>query len=53
MKTDYTFDQDATHEINDFNNIISINSNEDIDDMLDFDFDYDVNEMYYALNGTH
>ena len=33
----------------DLNNIISINITEDIDDLQDFDFDYDPNEMYYAL----
>ncbi len=52
MKTDYTFEEVAENEI-DYNNIISINSSEDIEDMLDFDLDYDVNEMYYALNGTY
>jgi len=33
------------------NNIISINDHADIeDDTEDYDFDYDPNEMYYALN---
>lgn len=53
MKTDYTTNQTATENEIDYNNIISINSAEDIEDMLDFDLDYDVNEMYYALNGTN
>ena len=52
MKTDYTFEQEPTQEEADFNNIISINSADDIEDMLDFDLDYDVNEMYFALHGN-
>jgi len=31
-------------------NIISINSS-DTSEEFDYDFDYDPNEMYYALNG--
>ena len=52
MKTEYTIDQIVTEDETDINNIISINSAEDIEDMLDFDLDYDVNEMYFALNGS-
>lgn len=34
------------------NNIISINnSNETDEDIQDYDFDYDPNEMFWALNG--
>jgi len=37
---------------NNLNNIISINSAADADDEIeDYDFDYDPNEMYWALNG--
>ena len=53
MKNELTklekFEKFDTHVIN----IISINeSNEDEivdEDLMDFDFDYDPNEMYYAL----
>lgn len=34
----------------DLNNIIKINSvTENIDELQDFDFDYDPNEMFFAL----
>ena len=38
---------------NDMNNIIRINNSAELDndDTEDYDFDYDPNEMYYALNG--
>ena len=43
---DSSFDGD-----NDMNNIIRINNIDDADDDFeDNDFDYDPNEMYYALN---
>lgn len=48
MKTNYTSENFLENDT-DLNNIISINSSEDIEDMLDFDLDYDVNEMYFAL----
>ena len=35
-------------DASDFDNIIRINIAEE-DDLMDFDFDYDPNEMYYAL----
>lgn len=35
----------------DFDDIISINSDSSDSDEMDYDFDYDPNEMYYALNG--
>ncbi|MBF6608616.1 MAG: hypothetical protein ITG00_07745 [Flavobacterium sp.] len=49
METNYNSNNDFQENEIDLNNIISINSNEDIEDMLDFDLDYDVNEMYFAL----
>ncbi len=42
--TSNNVEQDAS----DFDNIIRINIAEE-DDLMDFDFDYDPNEMYYAL----
>ncbi len=53
METNYTPDNGFQENDSDLNNIISINSSEDIDDMLDFDLDYDVNEMYFALQGDN
>ena len=42
--------QDAfQHADSDFDNIIRINYADDTEDLQDFDFDYDPNEMYYAL----
>jgi hypothetical protein len=35
----------------DLENIITINSDSADSDEMDYDFDYDPNEMYYALNG--
>ena len=44
--------EDFTPEsVNDYDNIISINSDSSDSDEFDYDFDYDPNEMYYALNG--
>ena len=44
-KQDDFFDGDI-----EMNNIIQINSgNENIDELQDFDFDYDPNEMFFAL----
>ncbi len=38
----------------DMNNIIRINNiTDDTEDSDDYDFDYDPNEMYYALNGKN
>lgn len=48
MEANYNSFENFSDET-DMNNIISINSSEDIDDLQDFDFDYDPNEMYYAL----
>jgi hypothetical protein len=53
MKNDFTkleeFENIDSHLIN----IISINDSNDSniadEDLMDFDFDYDPNEMYYAL----
>ena len=48
---------DTNHDFfegdNDMNNIIRINNSAELDsdDAEDYDFDYDPNEMYYALNG--
>lgn len=44
MKTNY---HSATEP--DFTNIISINHSDADNDEMDYDLDYDVNEMYYAL----
>jgi len=44
--------EDLTPEsVNDYDNIISINSDSSDSEEFDYDFDYDPNEMYYALNG--
>lgn len=34
----------------DFENIVSINDSNIDNEEFDYDFDYDPNEMYYALN---
>lgn len=47
MESQFTSDNYQQSD-SDFENIISINSPDD-EDLLDFDFDYDQNEMYYAL----
>lgn len=48
METNYdNYDYNAD---NDLENIIRINQSEDEnDDVQDYDFDYDPNEMYFAL----
>lgn len=48
METFYTT-LDATLELDaDLNNIVSINDNQD-DDEMDYDLDYDPNEYFYEL----
>lgn len=44
---------DFTPEVidSDIENIVSINSDSADNEEFDYDFDYDPNEMYYALNG--
>lgn len=42
---------DFVNADHDMNNIIRINNtSDDNDDSEDYDFDYDPNEMYFALN---
>lgn len=49
MKTTYFSPSD-----HDFENIISINNSIDSDhEEFDYDFDYDPNEMYYALQNEN
>jgi len=48
MEPHFTSQDDFQHVDSDFENIIRIN-NADDEDLQDFDFDYDPNEMYYAL----
>lgn len=50
MEKQYTTQDDFFDGDTEMNNIISINSvREDTDDLQDFDFDYDPNEMFFAL----
>ena len=48
MEPHFTSQDNFLHADSDFDNIIRIN-NADDEDLQDFDFDYDPNEMYYAL----
>jgi hypothetical protein len=48
MKTSY-----FSASEHDFENIISINNSDADNDEMDYDLDYDVNEMYYALNAEN
>lgn len=52
METIYT-SVDRTHDFDtDLSNIIIINSSIDSDDdLMDYDLDYDPNDMYYELAG--
>ncbi|HEX8269640.1 MAG TPA: hypothetical protein VF581_07080 [Flavobacterium sp.] len=49
MESQYN-NNDQFQADNDFDNIIRINNYDESEDLQDFDFDYDPNEMYYALN---
>lgn len=49
MEPQFTPQEAFQQADSDFENIIRINYSDDSEDLQDFDFDYDPNEMYYAL----